>query len=300
MLSYRHAFHAGNHADILKHSTLTLLLQSLLKKDKPVTLFDTHAGAGVYNLDDERLLHTGEADAGILKLLQAAQWNTSPAILTPYISLCGTYRNNGLYPGSPEIERSMLRHCDKIFVSELHTSEISVLKKNMQEPPLVTDSTGCPNMTILHKNGFEMLHSLTPPRVRRGLVLIDPSYETDNDYHLPVEALFQLYKKWNTAVTALWYPLLTHRKDALSRMKTGIKESVTRAFKAAAIPRILYAELYTASESCCQSGTGKSRLYGSGMMIINTPWQTDTHLKAALEWITPVIAPEGGWSVQEG
>ncbi|MBO7174376.1 MAG: 23S rRNA (adenine(2030)-N(6))-methyltransferase RlmJ, partial [Spirochaetaceae bacterium] len=216
MLSYRHAFHAGNHADLLKHSCLTLILSSLLKKDKAFTVFDTHGGGGLYQLDYQGLVHTGEAEKGILKLLEFAKQHPLPDSLQTYLELVKKYLDKGMYPGSPEISKAMMRQQDKLFVAELHNTEIEILRGNLSI--LDKEKNQTPSISIHHESGFSLLKSSLPPLVKRGLILMDPSYETDSDYQQPIQALSQAAKKWETAIIALWYPLLLHRSQQLDNM----------------------------------------------------------------------------------
>ncbi len=297
MLSYRHAFHAGNHADVLKHGTLVLILESLLKKDKPFTAFDTHAGAGAYRLDDERLAQTGEAARGVQRLLAA---DSVPAELERYVNLCRTYAAHGMYPGSPEIMRSLMRRTDKLFLSELHTTEIEVLKGTVQCRPLAAetdtaaDSDRFPIPTVRHTSGFALLNAAVPPLVKRGLILTDPSYETDGDY-TDAAALVQAHRKWNTGIMALWYPLLFHRRRELQQLKATITGGVRSAAAKLGESSVICAELCVAPEKEPEPGT--PRLYGSGMLIINPPYQLEEQLNVVLPYLSNILSPEGNWRI---
>ena len=223
MLSYRHAFHAGNHADILKHIVLTLIIKSLNNKDKPYTLIDSHAGAGRYALDDPRLLKTGEAQAGIEKLLQEEKEGKIPediaSIIEPYLNLVKSYAQQGMYPGSPEIESSLMRAQDNLILMELHNTEIEVLKQNMNDD---FEQKTRLRPHIHHRNGFEGIKAMVPPTPRRGLVFTDPSYETDEDYLLVSQTFSSAIKKWPRGIFVLWYPLLHHRVQDIASMKQSI------------------------------------------------------------------------------
>ena len=167
MLSYQHAYHAGNHADILKHYVLSSVIQSLNKKEKPYTLYDTHAGSGLYDLLDNRSLKTNEAEKGILKFAHLQL----PECLGFYKNLVQKYLDKNLYPGSPVIESDLMRPQDTLILSELHPTEIENLRKNLHEK----------NIQIHNRSGWEMLKALTPPATKRGAALIDPSYEEKDD-----------------------------------------------------------------------------------------------------------------------
>ncbi|MBQ0165872.1 MAG: 23S rRNA (adenine(2030)-N(6))-methyltransferase RlmJ [Treponema sp.] len=300
MLSYRHAFHAGNHADILKHALLTLALQSLQKKDKPYTLVDTHAGAGLYVLDDERAEKTGETKEGIVHLLDVAAaasesglsgaWKDDvPASLKPYLELCRGYAAQGKYPGSPEIMARNLRSQDKLMLIELHNTEIDVLRVNMKKS--IHDG----RLGIHHRNAFEAVDALLPPDPRRGLLLMDPSYEVDSDWTNTADALVKTHRRWPVGVLCLWYPLLQHRESEIALLKASLREA------AAATP-----SSFLCAELLVDSPEREAGLYGSGMMVINPPWHLDEQLKEMLPYLSRVLTEsgeaagpgKGSWSVE--
>lgn len=260
MLSYRHAFHAGNHADILKHLCLVGVLESMTKKDKNFTAIDAHAGAGIYFLDDERAIKTGENQVGILSLYQKFLANKEnseiPNLVKNYLHFVEPYLKNNQYPGSPEVIRKFLRSGDKEFLFELHNTEIEILKSNIKDS----------RVTILHQNSFENLKSVVPPLIKRGLLLIDPSYEVSSDYENSAKSLILAYKKWNVAVLCLWYPLLKHRKSECEMMLDKIKTSIENLSKEKEIQIDNFQLLVDSPEK-------EMGLYGSGMLIVNTPWQ---------------------------
>lgn len=260
MLSYRHAFHAGNHADILKHLCLVGVLESMTKKDKNFTAIDAHAGAGIYFLDDERAIKTGESQVGILSLYQKFLANKEnseiPNLVKNYLHFVEPYLKNNQYPGSPEVIRKFLRSGDKEFLFELHNTEIEILKSNIKDS----------RVTILHQNSFENLKSVVPPLIKRGLLLIDPSYEVSSDYENSAKSLILAYKKWNVAVLCLWYPLLKHRKSECEMMLDKIKTSIENLSKEKEIQIDNFQLLVDSPEK-------EMGLYGSGMLIVNTPWQ---------------------------
>ena len=269
MLSYRHAFHAGNHADILKHATLCLILQSLQNKNKPFTLIDTHAGAGLYKLNSEWALKTGENQKGIIKLLDCfkSSPHNFPLELKNYLTLCEQFFTQNLYAGSPVIMQKHLRAGDKLILLEMHNNEIEILRNNIEE-------IGS-NATILHQNSFEAIKAITPPAIKRGLLLMDPSYELDSDYTNAFNSLCIVHKRWNVGILCLWYPLLKHRKSEISILKSALRELASENKS-----NFVLAELLVESE---EKETG---LYGSGMAIINAPWK----IKEELENILPFLA----------
>ena len=298
MLSYRHAFHAGNHADILKHSMLMLILQSLQKKDKPYTLIDTHAGAGIYTLDDERAVKTGEAAEGIVRLVRAAE--TAPADvpeeLLPYLKLCGEYEKQGKYPGSPEIMRNFLRPVagaakggaksvgeprsstaspaqDKLILLELHNTEIDVLRINMKRN---ADSS---RIHIHHRDAYEAMSALVPPEPKRGLLLMDPSYEVDSDYTNVMDSLREAHRRWTSGIICLWYPLLKRRQAETAELKAALADCAAKTPSS-----FMTAELLVDSEDI------ETGLYGSGMAVINPPWHLDDSMRKTLPYLASVLA----------
>lgn len=298
MLSYRHAFHAGNHADILKHFVLTLILKSLTKKEKPFTIFDTHGGAGIYQLDDPRLLQTEEAMTGILKFLQFVEQNQNiPTPLIEYIELCKKYSSVGLYPGSPEIERFFMRSQDKLFVAELHNTEIKNLKENLTSPIVNFAHMQNPSITVEHTNGFEMLYSKLPPLIRRGLIICDPSYETSRDYTDTPLALEKAMHKWNTGIIALWYPLLCHRINELNKMKEYLQNALKQA-KFSNDNNSFFVEMEV--EPIPKDKEARSGLYGSGMIIINPPYNLQNQIEETLPYISKALSEKDGkWNIHK-
>ena len=300
MLSYEHIYHAGNHADILKHLTLTLILERLLQKEKPFTVYDTHAGFGVYDLTDCRAQKTNEAESGIRKLLAAENempmpgtGTSSSEILAPYLALCRRYSAEQKYPGSPEIARCLLRPTDSLILSELHPQAIEVLRANMKNPPL-SQADCFVKATVHYRNGYEMLCALTPPPTRRGGVLIDPSFEEPRDFSDCADTLCAVHQKWAGGILALWYPLLSHRRTETARMKQQI---VSCAQSTATEPNVLDIQLAVQSP---EEKTGLAKLYGSGMLVVNFPYQLDEQMTAVLPYLTKVLGNENAdWSVEK-
>lgn len=280
MLSYQHAFHAGNHADLLKHYVLAFVLNSLNKKDKPYTFFDTHSGSGLYDLYDNRSLKTGEAKLGIQKLLENIE--NAPVELEAYLKLVKEYTDKNMYPGSPEIERRLLRSQDTLILSELHPQEIENLRRNMLHPVFNTEG----NNTIpkIHnRSGWEMLKALTPPATKRGAVLIDPSYEESADYINAAETICEVNKKWSNGIIMLWYPLLAHRESEIEAMITSITNSAKQ----------INANIEISNLQLCvydKEDTDLPRLYGSGMLVINSPWKLEEEAQKVISYISNEIS----------
>ena len=170
MLSYQHSYHAGNHADILKHFVLSYVMEYLNKKEKPYTFFDTHSASGVFDLLDNKSLKTSEAQNGIIKLINHYDL---PQQLDVYLNVVKDNLKNNIYFGSPKIEEFFVRQQDTLILSELHPTEFQNLKNNFHKTSK--------NVQIHNRNGWEMIKALTPPKTKRGAVLIDPSYEQKED-----------------------------------------------------------------------------------------------------------------------
>lgn len=301
MLSYEHIYHAGNHADILKHATLTLILGRLLQKEKPVTVYDTHAGFGCYDLTDTRAQKTNEAETGIRRLLRAFA-DESPAItkrmpeaaalLAPYLALCRIYAAQNRYPGSPEIARAMLRDNDRLLLSERHPQAVAVLRDTMRTPPLTAART--PVKPHIHfRDGYEMLRSLTPPPTGRGLVLIDPSFEDTSDFSACANTICAVHKRWQNGIIALWYPLLEHRATETARMKQQIASC---AAATQTEPTVLDIQLAVQSPA---EKTGLAKLYGSGMLIVRFPYQLDSQMRTVLPALAATLGNEHAyWSAE--
>lgn len=195
MLSYQHHFHAGNLADVHKHVMLCYILDYLTQKDKPLSYIETHAGRGLYHLDAPEAQKTGEADAGVLQLEQ----HLAPG--HPYRThLAAVRAQHGpfAYPGSPLLAALSLRDIDTMHLAELHPGEVRDLRHNLMPW----------GAHIYENDGFSTAHAVCPPTPRRGLMLIDPSYEVKADYETIPKSIGQLHRKWNVGVVCLWYPIL--------------------------------------------------------------------------------------------
>ena len=198
MLSYQHIYHAGNLADVHKHSLLAWMLDYLTAKDKPLSYIETHGGRAIYDLTDAAALKTGEAAQGIEK---TRHWFAADHPYTRVLQQTVAQDGPNSYPGSPLIAASLLRPTDSIHLAELHPGEHAALTLAMSPYPA----------KIHLRDGFEMAHALTPPMPRRGLMLIDPSYEIKDDYTAIPRHIAQFTRAWNVGIIALWYPILTSK-----------------------------------------------------------------------------------------
>lgn len=308
MLSYIHAYHAGNHADILKHLTLSLILEHLCKKEKPFTVIDTHAGSGLYALDDSRALKTGEAKSGIEKMINSSQslrehgGNFNPQINTDstdykdfnFFDIIQKYYEEGFYPGSPLIENMYLRPGDEQLLCELHPTAFEELKNCFYNRRKECKASGKNFVEPgLHKrDGYEFLKAVTPPKIKRGLAVIDPSFEDASDFEKCGEVISAVHKKWPAGIIALWYPLVAHRTSEISMMKERIAASVE-----ASEPKILDIQMEIKRK---EDMTGLASLYGSGMFIVNFPYQLDEEMKALLPNLSKVLSDTtADWSVEK-
>ena len=288
MLSYQHIFHAGNHADLLKHSVLIQVLESLNKKEKPYTFFDTHSGSGLYDLTDNRSLKTGEAEKGIVQFSDKADM---PQTFAAYITFVQKYLKDSLYPGSPEIERSFMRKQDTLILSELHPQEIENLRNNMKKGG-GHDIGSQPDIQIHNRSGWEMLKALTPPATKRGAALIDPSYEEVNDYKIAADTICAVHKKWSNGIIMLWYPLLAHRESEIEGMVNQITNEA-RSQNANIEIADLRLEVFDKNEHKevsleefrASEGKNPPRLYGSGMLVLNAPWMLKENTLETIEYI---------------
>ena len=279
MFSYRHAFHAGSHADILKHLTLIHLVEYLQEKPAALTIIDTHAGAGIYSLEDGFASVSKEADGGIFRLLKYKETgNPIPESVQSYLDYIlaeNTEDQLNTYPGSPFILARLLRPQDRLKLFELHPKEIDILRHNIGE---LKQSK---QIDIYAENSFNRLKGLLPPPSRRGLVLIDPSYEDKQDYRNLEVAMEEALQRFATGCYAIWYPLLSRRESAVlpDRLK-----------KIAA----LYKRSWLHAELRVENAPGERRLQASGMFIINPPWTLEKHLTQALPVLTKALGVNAG------
>ena len=221
MFSYRHAFHAGNHADVLKHTVLIATLEHLLEKEAALTVVDTHAGAGLYRLDGDYAGTSGEAADGILRLLGPGA--VKPAEVAPalqrYLEVVGAFNPDGgarVYPGSPFIVQHLLREHDKLKLFELHPTDSRTLSAN------IAQLEAGRQIAVLHEDGFGSATKFLPPPSRRALVLMDPSYEIKSDYGRVLDMVTDSLKRFPTGTYAVWYPIIPRPEahDLPRRLKT--------------------------------------------------------------------------------
>ncbi|HQT20762.1 MAG TPA: 23S rRNA (adenine(2030)-N(6))-methyltransferase RlmJ [Polynucleobacter sp.] len=278
MFSYRHAFHAGSHADILKHLTLVHLVEYLQEKPGALTIVDTHAGAGIYSLIDGFASVSKEADGGIYRLMEYAASNPISEGIQNYLSLIqaeNTTDEMSVYPGSPFILARLLRPQDRLKLFELHPKEIDILRHNISELKQVKQ------IDVYAADSFSRLKGLLPPPSRRGLVLIDPSYEDKQDYRYLEAAMEEALQRFATGCYAIWYPALSRREsaDLPGRMK-----------KIAA----LHKRSWLHTELRVENAPKERSLQASGMFIINPPWTLEKHLAESLPILVKALGQDAG------
>lgn len=274
MFSYRHAFHAGNHADVLKHSILVQLLQYLRRKDTPFWYLDTHAGAGVYDLGSAWANKTAEFAGGIERLWDAPDL---PPLLADYVGLIKSMNPSGRlgrYPGSPWIAFDLLGARDKLRLFEMHPTEVVVLEENLRRR-----GRGDARKFMLYAtDGFTGLKALLPPPPRRGIVLIDPSYEDKNDYRRALITVREGLERFATGCYAVWYPLVQRRES----------QQLAEKLERLPVKSWLHATLTVAAPNA--SGVG---LHGSGMFIVNPPYTLRDELALALPYLAKALGNDG-------
>ncbi len=278
-MNYRHVFHAGNFADVMKHAVLAMIVEHLRAKPTPFCILDTHAGVGRYDLTSSPAQRTGEYAGGIARLFGQAP--PHPA-LAPYLDAVAALNPDGIlrwYPGSPRLARAMMRPQDRLVLSELHPEDAATLKAEFARD----------RQTVVHQmDAYHALKAHVPPKEKRGLVLIDPPFEEPDEFTRLVAGLSQAHKRWPTGIYAIWYPI--KERPAVWRFQEALAET--------GIPKILIAELTIHPEDT------HLRLNGSGLAIVNPPWKLDETLAEVLPALHAILPGTGGggrvdWLVPE-
>jgi 23S rRNA (adenine2030-N6)-methyltransferase len=267
-MNYRHAFHAGNFADVVKHAVLARILIHLREKPQAFRVVDTHAGAGLYDLAGPDASRTGEWRAGIGRLIGASLVPPVQTLLAPYLDVVAKLNPGGElrhYPGSPLMALSLMRPQDRLIACELEPGAAAALRSSLQMDK---------RAKAIAIDGFTALNAYVPPKERRGLVLIDPPFEQTNEFERLGQSLIDACRKWATGIYVAWYP----RKDlaAVNALINQIKRS--------GIAKALRAELDVGSDT--------TRLTGTGLLIVNPPWRLDDELQLLLPALADVLAQE--------
>ena len=271
MLSYRHAYHAGSHADVLKHCVVLELLSYFNRKDKPWHYIDTHAGGGCYALESEHAGKTAEHEEGIARIWERTDL---PAPLAAYREAVAQFNPHGrlvFYPGSPALAMTMARPQDRLRLFELHPADFESLVR--------TFAGELERVQYRKADGFAGLKSLLPPLSRRALVLIDPSYEIKDDYRKVVDSVKDAMRRFPTGTYAIWYPLLA-RSEARNLPKRLVDLGAPS-----------WLDLRLAVRRPPRDGFG---MFGSGMFIINPPWVLPERLEGIMPWLVKVLGTDEG------
>ncbi|WP_404926993.1 23S rRNA (adenine(2030)-N(6))-methyltransferase RlmJ [Mesorhizobium sp. ORM16] len=269
-MNYRHAYHAGNFADVLKHVVLTRLLEYLKQKDKAFRVIDTHAGIGRYDLSSPEAQKTGEWQGGIGRLVDAAPEAQAAMLLAPYLDAVRACNADGQlkkYPGSPLVARHLLRKQDRLSAIELHPKDVAKLK---------TEFAGDFQTRVIELDGWLALGAHLPPKEKRGLVLIDPPFEEEGEFGRLVDGLAKAYKRWPGGIYALWYPI-KDRKAVIGFRK---------ALKETGVPKLLDIEFEIRPASQAPS------LDGSGLVVANPPFTLEGELRILLPALHKLLVLE--------
>ena len=285
MFSYRHAFHAGNHADVLKHTVLIATVQYLTQKEAALTVLDTHGG--LYRLDGDYASKSGEAEEGVQRLAAAKEAELAP-VLQDYMQMVRRFNQGNAirnYPGSPFISQALLRGHDRLKAFELHPTDMRSLTGNMAQLEARRQ------VAILHEDGFEGVKKFLPPPSRRALLLCDPSYELKTDYGRVLDMVADGLKRFPTGTYAIWYPIIP-RPDAHDLPKR-LKTMATKAGKS-----WLHATLTVKSNKTSERGG----LPASGMFLINPPFNLKDQLKPAMPQLVKLLGQDSnaGFTLESG
>jgi 23S rRNA (adenine2030-N6)-methyltransferase len=270
-VNYRHAFHAGSFADVFKHAVLGRILHYLRGKPAAFRVIDTHAGAGLYDLSSPEASRGGEWRDGIERLLAAKLSEQVAALLAPYLEVIGALNERGrlkIYPGSPAITRAWLRPQDRLIACELEPKAAVALAGHLR---------GDTRIKTLEIDGWTALSAYVPPPERRGLVLVDPPFEQDSDFHRLSHGLETAHRKWATGIYALWYPI----KDR------GEPDALAKRLRRLGVAKILRAELTVAALR------DPARLNGCGLILVNPPWILESELSTLLPALAGLLGRDG-------
>ncbi|WP_375599209.1 23S rRNA (adenine(2030)-N(6))-methyltransferase RlmJ [Devosia sp. Naph2] len=276
-MNYRHAFHAGNFADVVKHTILTRIIDYLMRKDAAFRVIDTHAGLGIYDLFGDKAERTGEWRDGIGRVMAAELPAPVAELLAPYLAAIRAQNPEGdlrYYPGSPFITRHMLREQDRLMAFELHPMDANRLKENF---------AGDFQTRITQLDAWDIFGTHLPPKEKRGLVLVDPPFEEKGEFIRMVQGLEKAHKRWPGGTYAFWYPIKEPEEV----------EAYVKALKRTGIPKILRLELTIRAPSA------PPRLHGTGMVVVNPPFVLEEEMRKVLPVLAELLSDEGRgrWSV---
>ena len=277
-MNYRHAFHAGSFADVLKHAVLAMALELLTTKPKPLRVIDTHAGIGSYRLDSDEARRTGEWQSGIGRLIGPSAGplpDDISALLAPYLSAVGGCNSGGelqVYPGSPSLALALLRSDDRLIANELHPADAEALHRNLR---------GDPRAKVLSLDGWQALRALLPPKERRGLILIDPPFEEPGEFQRLIDGLEQATRRFATGTYVLWLPVKEPRQVA----------SFRAALARLGLGKLFWLELHT--EALATAG----KLAGTAVVILNPPFGLEARIGKLMPFLADRLAtgPGASW-----
>jgi 23S rRNA (adenine2030-N6)-methyltransferase len=277
-MNYRHAYHAGNFADVVKHAVLARVVEYLKQKEKAFRVIDTHAGIGLYDLSSEEAQRTGEWREGIGRVINTSLQPETANILKPLLDAVRAVNAEGplrFYPGSPLIVRHLLRKQDRHSAIELHPKDAKILKERF---------AGDFQTRVLELDGWLALGAHLPPKEKRGLVLVDPPFEKEGEFERLIDGLAKAHRRWPGGIYALWYPVKD--RSAANRFRADLA--------AAGIPKILDVRFDIRPPS------PEPRLDGTGMIIVNPPFKLEAELRALLPALKIILAesPQAKWSVE--
>lgn len=270
-MNYRHSFHAGNFADVMKHVVLVRIVEYLKRKEKAFRVIDTHAGVGMYDLGGSEATRSGEWIEGIGRVLRDQGRTPAAHLLAPYLQVVSAARADGrnLYPGSPWIVRHLLRKQDRLSAIELHPDDVQSLSGLFAADFQVR---------VTHLDGWLALGAHLPPKEKRGLVLVDPPFEIDGEFDRLLDGAIKVHRRWAGGILALWYPIKD--KAAVRRFREGLARS--------GIPKVLDLRLLVRGESA------EPRLIGSGMIIINPPFVLEEEMRVILPALSKLLQLDDG------
>jgi 23S rRNA (adenine2030-N6)-methyltransferase len=270
-VNYQHEFHAGNFADVFKHAVFCRILHHLRGKPAAFRVIDTHAGAGLYDLANEKAMRGGEWQGGIGKLMDARISETVATLLSPYLDVVRAVNERGQlrsYPGSPALARAWLRPQDRLVACELEPKAAAALSRNLR---------GDTRIKTLRVDGWVALNAYVPPKERRGVVLIDPSFEAEDDFHRLANGLAGAQRKWATGIFTLWYPIKGRREA----------DELAKRLRRLALPKVLRAEVLVSALG------DPTRLNGAGLIVVNPPWTLESELSALLPTLADILGRQG-------
>ncbi len=270
-MNYRHAFHAGSFADVVKHAVLARILIHLCAKPAAFRVIDTHAGAGIYDLAGAEAMRSLEWRDGIHRLLAAPITESVRALLAPYLDIVASLNSAGqlaCYPGSPAIARAFLRPQDRLIACELEPNAAATLAHNL---------AGDRRVKTITIDGWTALNAYVPPQERRGIVLVDPPFEKEDDFARLARGLETVHRKWASGTFLLWYPIKSREQP----------DALARRLRRSGVPKILRAEINVAAER------DDNRLGGCGLIAVNPPWTLEGELVAMLPELVAILSVSG-------